>query len=150
MTINTTRNTGNYKGYARMSATYNNCTIFGAYTTHQVQTFNDCAFNTNNGYIWIWSAQEVTFNGCEFGGNSKCILAHGWASSVVNINNCTFAATAQGFTGSGDNTAAVEIDPAGSNTYTINFSGTNTKTEFYSGWTRVKDGSTGHVINGLN
>ncbi len=146
ITIDTSANTGNYKGYARLTATFNNCDINGAYTTHIVQNFNNCTFNTNNGYIWIWGADKVTFNGCAFVGNSKAILAHGWASTVININNCHFNATEKGYTGSGDNTAAIEIDPAGTNIYTINFTGENTITESYAGLTRVKDGSTGHVI----
>jgi len=150
ITFDTSANNGNYKGFARMNATFNNCTFRGSYTTHKVQTFNNCDLDFKNGYLWIWGAEEVTFNACEFGGNSKAILAHGWASSKINIKDCKFTATEKGYTGAGDNTAAVEIDPAGSNTYTINFSGTNTKTDSYSGWTRVKDGSTGHTITGLD
>ena len=146
VTIDTTSNNGNYKGYARMNATFNNCSFFGAYTSHQTQTFNNCYFDFNNGYFWIWGAKEVTFNNCEFGGNSKAILAHGWESSVININNCDFAATEKGYTGSGDNTAAVEIDPAGTNTYAINING-GSITDAYAGWIRVKDGSTNHEIS---
>ena len=150
LTINTTANNGNYKGYTRLTATYNNCNFVGAYTSHKVQTFNNCTFDFKNGYFWIWGATEVNFNGCTFNGNSKNILAHGWESSTININNCAFAATEKGYTGAGDNTACVEIDPAGSNIYTINFTGNNTKTDSYNGWTRVKDDSTGHTITGLN
>ena len=150
VTFNTTANNGNYKGFARMTATFNDCAFFGAYTTHMVQTFNDCTFDFNNGYLWIWGATEVSFNGCEFGGNSKAILAHGGANTVITINNCVFAATEKGYTGAGDNTAAVEIDPTGTNTYTIKFTGENTITNSYAGWTRVKDGSTGHTITGVN
>ncbi len=145
VTFDTSANNGNYKGYARLTATFNNCSINGAYTTHMVQTFNNCSFNTNNGYIWIWGATEVTFNGCDFGYNSKAILAHGGASTVININNCHFNANEKGYTGAGDNTAAVEIDPTGANVYTINFTGKNTITDSYAGWVRVKDGSTGHI-----
>ena len=150
LTINTTANNGNYKGYTRLTATYNDCNFVGAYTSHMVQTFNNCTFDFKNGYFWIWGAKEVNFNGCTFNGNSKNILAHGWESSVININDCAFAATEKGYTGAGDNTACVEIDPAGSNVYTINFTGNNTKTDSYNGWTRVKDNSTGHTITGLN
>lgn len=151
VTIDTTANTGNYKGYARLNATFNDCDFFGAYTSHNVQTFNNCHFDFNDGYFWIWGAQKVTFNGCEFGGNSKAILAHGWASSEITINNCKFNATEKGYASGGTVwTAAVEIDPAGTNTYTINFTGENTINENYAGWTRVKDGSTGHTITGLN
>ena len=46
-------------------------------------------------------------------------------------------------------TAAVEIDPAGTNIYTINFTGNNTKTENYASWYRIKDNSTGHIITGV-
>jgi predicted ribosomally synthesized peptide with SipW-like signal peptide len=150
ITINTTANTGNYKGYARLNATFNDCTFFGAYAAFGENTFNNCSFDFNNGYFWVWGAPTLTFNGCEFGGNSKAILAHGRASTVININNCHFNATEKGFTGAGDNTAVVEIDPIGANVYTINFTGENTKTDNYNGWVRVKDGTTGHTVNGLN
>ena len=151
LTINTTSNTGNYKGFAYMKGTFNDCKFEGAYSLNNANdfVFEGCTFDFKNGYFWTWAANTVTFDGCTFNGNSKNILAHGTASTVININNCTFAATEKGFTGAGDNTAVVEIDPAGSNTYTINFTGTNTKTEFYNGWTRVKDSSTGHIITGV-
>ena len=150
ITIDTTADTGNYKGYAYMTATFNNCNFFGAYTSFKSNTFNNCTFDFNNGYFWTWGAEELTFNGCTFNGNSKTILAHGGASTVINIKDCSFKATEKGYTGAGDNTAVVEIDPIGTNTYTVNFTGNNTKTDSYAGWTRVKDGSTGHVINGVN
>ncbi len=151
ITFDTSENTGNYKGYAYMGATYNNCDFVGAWSLNNANDykFNNCTFDFKNGYFWTWGGNSVTFDGCTFNGNSKCILAHGYAATVININNCAFAATEKGYTGAGDNTAAVEIDPAGTNVYTINFTGNNTKTEHYAGWARVKDGSTGHVINGL-
>ena len=68
---------------------------------------------------------------------------------MITIKDCDFAATSKGHTGSGDWTAAVEIDPTGTNTYTINFVGENSLNENYSGWTRIKDGSTGHTVTGL-
>ena len=152
LTIDTTANTGNYKGFAYMKGIFNDCNFVGAYSLNNANDFefNRCTFDFKNGYFWTWGANSVTFDGCTFIGNSKNILAHGYASTVININNCTFAATEKGYTGAGDNTAAVEIDPAGTNTYTINFTGENTITENYAGWTRVKDGSTGHTITGLN
>ena len=151
ITIDTTENTGNYKGFAYMKGTFNDCNFVGAYSLNNANdfVFNDCTFDFKDGYFWTWGANSVTFDGCTFNGNSKAILAHGYASTEITINDCTFDATEKGYTGAGDNTAAVEIDPAGSNTYTIQFTGTNTKTESYSGWTRVKDGSTGHTITGV-
>ena len=148
--IDTTADTGHYKGFARMTATFNNCDFVGAYAAFGDNTFNNCTFDFNNGYFWTWGAETLNFSGCTFNGNSKTILAHGTKSTTINIVNCAFAATEKGYTGSGDNTAAVEIDPVDSNTYTVNFSGNNTITKAYAGWTRVKDESTGHIITGLN
>ena len=151
LTIDTTSNTGNYKGFAYMKGTFVDCDFVGAYSLNNANdfVFKNCTFDLKNGYFWTWGANSVTFDGCTFNGNSKAILAHGGSSTVININNCTFAATEKGYTGSGDNTAVVEIDPVGSNTYTINFTGENTITDSYAGWTRIKDGSTGHTITGL-
>ena len=151
LTIDTTSNTGNYKGFAYMKGTFNNCNFVGAYSLNNDNdfVFNNCTFDFQNGYFWTWGAKSVKFDGCTFNGNSKNILAHGYASTVITINNCNFAATEVGKTGAGDPTACVEIDPAGTNTYTINFTGTNTKTEYYAGWTRIKDNSTGHTITGV-
>jgi len=151
ITINTTANTGNYKGYAYMKGTFNNCTFVGSYSLNNANdfVFNDCTFELK-GYLWTWGANSATFNGCTFTGDSRSILAHGSAPTVITINNCKFNATEVGKTGTGDPTAAVEIDPVSTNTYTIKFEGNNTKTEFYAGWTRIKDGSTGHTITGLN
>ena len=150
VTVDTTANTGSYKGYARMTATFNDCAfVGGGFTTFQATSFNNCTFDLN-GYIWTWGATEVNFTECTFIGDSRTILAHGSASTVITVKDCDFAATTKGHTGSGDWTAAVEIDPTGSNIYTINFEGTNTMSENYSGWTRVKDNSTGHIITGLN
>ena len=151
ITFDTTGNTGNYKGYAYMGATYNNCKFVGAWSLNNsnTYTFKNCTFDFKNGYLWTWAAKNATFEGCTFNGNSKTILAHGGESTTITIKDCTFAATEKGYTGSGDNTACVEIDPTGTNTYTISFEGTNTKTDSYAGWTRVKDGSTGHTITGV-
>ena len=151
LTINTESNTGNYKGYAYMKGTFNECNFVGAYSLNNANdfVFNKCTFDFKNGYFWTWGANSVTFDGCTFNGNSKNILAHGYASTEITINDCTFAATEVGTTGAGNPTACVEIDPAGTNVYTINFTGTNTKTDKYADWTRIKDGSTGHTITGV-
>ncbi|WP_186564750.1 S-layer homology domain-containing protein [Lawsonibacter celer] len=148
VTIDTTANTGNYKGYAYMKGTFNNCNFVGAYSLNNANdfVFNNCTFDFKNGYFWTWGAKSATFNNCIFNGNSKAILAHGWESTVITIKGCTFAATEKGYASGGTVwTAAIEIDPAGSNTYTINISD-STINENYAGWTRIKDGSTGHVI----
>ena len=148
VTIDTTANTGNYKGFAYMKGTFNDCNFVGAYSLNNANdfVFNRCTFDFKNGYFWTWGAKSATFNNCIFNGNSKAILAHGWESTVITIKGCTFAATEKGYASGGTVwTAAIEIDPAGSNTYTINISD-STINENYAGWTRIKDGSTGHVI----
>ena len=146
VTIDTTANNGNYKGYTRLTATFNDCKFFGAYTSHMVQTFNNCEFDFNNGYFWTWGATAVTFNECVFSGTSKAILAHGWASQEITLNKCTFAATEKGYASSGTIwTSAIEIDPAGTNTYTIEIKDCKIN-ENYAGWARIKDASTGHSI----
>ena len=147
LTFDTTSNTGNYKGFAYMKGTFNDCNFVGAYSLNNANdfVFNRCTFDFKNGYFWTWGANSVTFDGCTFNGNSKAILAHGYASTVITIKDCTFAATEKGYTGAGDNTAAVEIDPAGTNTYTVKITG-STMTEHYADWYRVKDGSTGHSV----
>jgi len=153
LTINTTANTGNYKGYAYMKGTFNECNFVGAYSLNNANdfVFNNCTFDFKNGYFWTWGANSVVFEKCVFEGNSKAILAHGWASTNITIRDCEFNATEKGYANGGkDWTAAVEIDPAGTNTYTIKFEGNNIKSENYAGWTRIKDGSTGHSITGIN
>jgi uncharacterized protein YjbI with pentapeptide repeats len=141
-------------GYVGETAVFENCVFSGnTYGIHfdggaNEVIFKNCTFSGFN--ATAAAVTKVTFDGCTFNGNSKTILAHGGASTVININNCKFAATEKGYTGAGDNTAVVEMDPIGSNTYTINFTGENTITDSYAGWTRVKDGSTGHTITGLN
>lgn len=148
LTINTNANTGSYKGFAYMKGTFNNCNfIGGGFTTYDNCSFNNCTIGLD-GYVWTWGASAVTFEGCTFTGDSRSILAHGSASTVIDIKNCNFAATEKGYTGSGDWTACVEIDPTANNTYTINING-STKNDNYSDWARIKDGSTGHSINGV-
>ena len=150
VTINTSKNTGSYKGFARMNATFNYCDFIGAYCSFHAQSFNNCTFDFKNGYFWTWGATALTFDACEFNGNSKCILAHGSAATTININDCSFNASEKGYTGAGDNTAVVEMDPIANNRYTVNFTGNNTKTEHYAGWYRVKDETTGHTVTGIN
>ena len=148
VTIDTTANTGSYKGYAYMQGTYNNCAFVGEYATVNSydHVFNNCEFNFGNGYIWTWGAKSVTFNKCVFNGTSKAILAHGSGNTVINVNECTFAATAKGYASGNVWTSAIEIDPNPDTCkYTINIT-KSTINENYAGWVRIKDASTGHSI----
>ncbi len=90
ITINT--NSSTYMGYARMNATYNNCTINGTYTLYGTSVFNNCTFNVEgNVYnIWTWGAPEATFNNCTFNSDGKALLLYGQANTKLTINGCTF------------------------------------------------------------
>ena len=102
VTVDTTANTGNYKGYAYAKITYNDCAFVGnGYTTFDACSFNGCTFNIN-GYIWTWGAPELNFTECTFIGDSRTILAHGSKNTTINITDCDFAATTKGHTGAGE------------------------------------------------
>ena len=63
ITIDTTANTGNYKGFAYMKGTFNDCNFVGAYSLNNDNdfVFNRCTFDFKNGYFWTWGAKSVTF-----------------------------------------------------------------------------------------
>ena len=142
VTFDTSANNGNYKGFARMEATFNNCNFVGSYTTFDNTQFNNCSFNLKNNYVWTWGASKVDFNNCVFedeNGVAKAILVHGGTSATVTVNNCTFKATEPAKTWDGIDVAAVSIDPTNAATiYTINFIGENTVSDAFNGLVQVK------------
>ena len=89
VTINTDGHT--YAGYARCSATYNNCTINGSYTLYGESVFNNCTFNVTGDYynIWTWGAKNVEFNDCTFNTDGKSILVYNQTCDVY-VDGCTF------------------------------------------------------------
>lgn len=123
ITINT--DSATYTGYARLSATYNNCTINGAYTLYGNSEFNNCTFNvTGDTYnIWTWGANEVKFNNCTFNTDGKSLLVYNQSCDVY-ISGCTFNDRTNGtnFTKSAIETG---VDAVGAATYNIYI--TNTK-----------------------
>lgn len=88
--INT--NSATYTGYARLKATYNNCTINGTYTLYDDSTFNGCTFNVSGDVynIWTWGAPNATFNGCTFNSDGKAMLLYGGTETVLTLNDCIF------------------------------------------------------------
>ncbi len=131
ITIDTTAQSGDYRGYARMKATYNNCTFIGSYTVFDNSVFNNCTFDTRNGYVWAtWGGSSVEFNNCTFNSDvAKAILVHGGISSTVTVKDCSFTAKTAAYTWNKLYVAAVSIDPANANTtYNVNFVGNNTVT----------------------
>ena len=112
ITINTDSRT--YTGYARMSGTYNNCTINGAYTLYGESVFNNCTFNvTGDTYnIWTWGAKKIEFNGCTFNTDGKSILVYNQSCDVY-VNDCTFndRTNGTGFTKSALETGVDGVGP---------------------------------------
>ncbi|MBQ7378955.1 MAG: hypothetical protein IJW70_04655 [Clostridia bacterium] len=132
-----------HPGYARMSATYNNCTIVGSnYCLYGDSVFNNCTFNLNNGYVWTWGAENVEFNNCTFeavDGSAKAILVHNTVETNIKVKDCTFIATTTKTTWDGIPVAAVSIDPEnGSPDATVSFEGTNTYSNAFHGLYQVK------------
>ena len=112
VTINT--DSRNYTGYAGCSATYNNCTINGAYTLYGESVFNNCTFNvTGDTYnIWTWGAKSVKFNGCTFNTDGKSILVYNQSCDVY-VNDCVFKdrTNGAGFTKSALETGVDGVGP---------------------------------------
>ena len=138
--------TGANKDYTGLqhvgNVVYNNVVFNGSTNLYgESVTFNDCTFNLTSRYIWTYGAGVATFNNCTFNTEGKAILAYKEsdpATYTVNINNCTFAASAKGYTGSGDHCAAVEIDSSLVGAYVVNFTGTNTVSKNFSDLYRIK------------
>ncbi len=88
--INTDSKT--YTGWARMNATYNNCTINGTYTLYGDSVFNNCTFNVSGDVynIWTWGAPTATFNNCTFNSDGKAMLLYGTVNTKLTLNGCTF------------------------------------------------------------
>ncbi len=112
ITINTDSTT--YTGYARCNATYNNCTINGAYTLYGESVFNNCTLNvTGDTYnIWTWGAKKVEFNGCTFNTDGKSILVYNQTCDVY-VNDCVFndSTNGTGFTKSALETGVDGVGP---------------------------------------
>lgn len=121
--ITITTDSSTYSGYARLKATYNNCTINGTYTLYGDSTFNNCTLNVSgNVYnIWTWGAENVTFNNCTFNSDGKALLLYGIVNTNLTVNDCTF----NDLGGLTDLKAAIEIGNDYNKSYTLVI--TNTK-----------------------
>lgn len=120
ITINTDSHT--YTGYARLKATYNNCTINGTYTLYDNSEFNNCTFNVSGDVynIWTWGAPTVTFNNCTFNSDGKALLLYGTANTNLTVNGCTFNDKG----GLTDLKAAIEIGNDYGKSYTLTVNNT--------------------------
>ena len=90
LTIKTNNQT--YAGYARLKATFNNCTMENCFCLNGDSVFNGCTLNVSgNQYnIWTWGAPTATFTGCTFNCDGKAMLLYGQANTKLTMNDCTF------------------------------------------------------------
>lgn len=90
VTINTDSST--YTGYARLNATYKNCTINGTYTLYGNSEFTGCKFNVSGDVynIWTWGAPNATFTNCTFNSDGKALLLYGTENTKLTVNDCVF------------------------------------------------------------
>lgn len=118
--INTDSST--YTGYARLKATYNNCTINGTYTLYGNSVFNNCSFNVSGDVynIWTWGAPNATFNNCTFNSDGKALLLYGQENTNLTLNDCIFNDNG----GLTDKKAAVEIGNDYNKSYTLTVNNT--------------------------
>ena len=106
-----------YAGYARMSATYDNCVFENTYTLYRNSTFNNCTFNVEGDLynIWTWGAPTVEFNDCTFNSDGKALLLYGQADTNLTLNDCVFNDNGA----LPDKKAAVEIGNDYNKSYTL-------------------------------
>lgn len=158
--VTITTNSSTYIGYARLNATYNNCTFNGTYTLYGNSTFNNCTFNvTGDVYnIWTWGAPEATFNGCTFNNDGKALLLYGHPNTKLTVNGCTFNDNG----GLTDLKAAIEIGNdynasyqlivtnAVVNGYEINNKGINTGTTLWANKNSMSQEKLNVVVDGVD
>lgn len=156
--INTDSTT--YTGYARLNATYNNCTINGTYTLYGDSEFNNCTFNVSGDVynIWTWGAPNATFNNCTFNSDGKALLLYGTENTKLTLNNCTFNDNG----GLDDLKAAVEIGNSYNKSYTlivnktvvngyeINDKGINTGTTLWGNKNSMSKENLNVVVDGVD
>ena len=111
-----------YTGYARLNATYENCTINGTYTLYGDSAFTNCTFNVSGDVynIWTWGATNATFTDCTFNSDGKAMLLYGTVNTNLTLNGCTFNDKG----GLTDLKAAVEIGNDYNKTYTLTVNNT--------------------------
>lgn len=90
LTIKTNNQT--YAGYARLTATFNNCIMDQCFCLNGDSTFNDCTLNVSGDQynIWTWGAPTATFTNCTFNSDGKAMLLYGTANTKLTINSCVF------------------------------------------------------------
>ena len=145
---------GNYKGFARMQGTYNNCKFENLYFTFKGKhEFNACSFNAGSQEhcLWTYGADEVVFNDCEFNYNDRCINVYttgGVAEGVLTCNDCTFS------TSNASSKGAVEINSGSfSTSIAVNMNDCTAPAHgemvFISGWDSTNGAKATVTIDGV-
>lgn len=163
LTISGEKQGKNYPGWARMSATYNDCVIkqtYGLYAgTH---TFNYCTLDvTGDQYnIWTWGAENATFNNCTINSNGKAILLYGTASTKLSMTNCVFNDIDNGSVtskkaaievGSGyGTTKEINVTNVDVNGYEINDEGLNTSSTLWGNKNSMTQDELNVVVDGVD
>lgn len=139
-----------YAGFARLSATYNDCVIQNTYNLGVgTSVFNNCVFNITNEYLRVGGAYSAKFNNCVFNTDGRAILVFQDGTTndqTVTVKDCTFNATAAAQTWNGIHVAAVSIDGTNGK-YTVNLEGTNTVDSDFNGLWQIKTGEANVTVN---
>ena len=132
-----------FAGFARLSATYNDCVIQNTYNLGVgTSVFNNCVFNITNEYLRVGGAYSAEFNNCTFNTDGRAILVYQdgtYVDQTVTVKDCTFNATAPAYTWNGIHVAAVSFDGRLGGTYTVKFEGNNVVDSDFKGLWQVKD-----------
>lgn len=148
VTIKTNSNL--YAGFARLSATYNDCVIQNTYNLGVgTSVFNNCVFNITNEYLRVGGAYSAEFNNCVFNTDGRAILVFQdgtYVDQTVTVKDCTFNATAPANTWNGIHVAAVSIDGTNGK-YVVNLEGTNTVDSDFNGLWQIKTGAANVTVN---
>ena len=149
LTIKT--NSKTYAGYARLSGTYNNCTIQNTYNLGVGNSeFNDCTFNITNEYLRVGGAYNAAFNNCTFNTDGRALLVYQDGTTndqTVTVKDCTFNATAAANTWNGIHVSAVSIDGSQGGTYVVNLEGNNVVDSDFNGLWQIKAGAENVTVN---
>ena len=158
LTIKT--NNATYAGYARLTATYNNCVFDNCYCLNGNSTFTECTFNVSGDQynVWTWGAPTATFTKCTFNSDGKAVLLYGTANTKLTLNDCTFNDTGV----LPDLKAAVEIgndynksyelvvNNATVNGYEINDKGISTGTTLWANKNSMSKDNLNVVVDGVD
>ena len=136
------------------TVTYKNATIVGEMCLYgEENTFEDCTFELNNQYIWVYGSKVAVFTGCTFNTNGKAILVYneGAGANKVTVTGCTFNATAGAKAGAiaNQNCAAIEIDNFQSSGVGVAhevITSENTFANHFSGEWRIKNFVAGNAV----